>query len=55
MPIKIRRLPHSELYKVYNADTKHVYAKATTLENAVKQIRFLHLIKNLKNNKYFIK
>lgn len=47
----MRKLPHSELYKVYNADTKHVYAKATTLENAVKQIRFLHMLDNKKLKK----
>ena len=44
MPVKIRRLPNSTLYRVYNADTKKVYAKATTLEKAVKQQRFLNMI-----------
>lgn len=51
MPIKIRKLPHSQLYKVYNADTKHVYSKATPLENAVKQQRFLHMLDNKKLKK----
>jgi hypothetical protein len=48
MPYKYRKLPNSTLYRVYNADTKKVYAKATTLENAVKQIKFLHMIENKK-------
>jgi hypothetical protein len=48
MPVKIRKLPYSQLYRVYNPETKHIYAKATTLENAVKQQRFLHMIENKK-------
>ena len=51
MPIKIRKLPHSQLYRVYNSDTKHIYAKATPLENAVKQQRFLHMLDNKKLKK----
>lgn len=46
MPYKIRKLPKSQLYRVYNSDTKKIHAKATTLENAVKQVRFLHMIEN---------
>jgi hypothetical protein len=44
MPIKIRKLPNSKLYRVYNADTKKIYSYAVPLENAFKQKRFLNMI-----------
>ena len=37
MPIKIRKLPNKQLYRVYNADTGEIYAKATTNEKAIHQ------------------
>lgn len=48
MPFKIRKLPNKELYKVYNAVTKAVHSQGTTLENAKKQVRLLHMIENKK-------
>lgn len=44
MPYKMRKLPLSKLYRVYNADTGQIYAYGTTLEKAVKQIRYLHML-----------
>jgi hypothetical protein len=39
MPVKIRKLPNSRKYRVY--DGKRIAAKATTKENAEKQARLL--------------
>lgn len=39
MPIKIRKLPNSRKYRVY--DGKKIAAKATTKEKAEKQARLL--------------
>lgn len=44
MPIKIRKLPLQNLYRVYNADTGEIHAKATSLENAKKQVKLLHMV-----------
>ena len=44
MPIKIRKLPNKELYKVTNSKTGKVHAYATTKENAVKQSRLLNAL-----------
>jgi hypothetical protein len=49
MPIKIRKLPYSRLYRVYNADTKKIYSMATTLERAVKQQRYLNMLEKKAN------
>ena len=47
MPFVMRKLPNKNLYRVYNRETKKVYAKATTKENAQKQIRLLYLIERI--------
>lgn len=44
MPIKIRKLPNRDLYRVYNTETKTVHSYATTLENAKKQVTLLNMI-----------
>ena len=44
MPYDIRKLPNQELYRVYNKQTKAVHSYATTLENAKKQVKLLHMI-----------
>ena len=41
MPIKVRKLPNANCYRVYNRDTKVIHSKCTTLENAKKQKRLL--------------
>lgn len=51
MPYKIRKLPNKDLYRVYNKDTGKIFSYGTTLEKAKKQIRFLHMIENIKYNK----
>ena len=44
MPYHMRKLPNKNLYRVYNKDTKKVHSKATTKENATKQIRLMNAI-----------
>jgi hypothetical protein len=44
MPYSIRKLPNKDLYRVYNSDTKAVHSYATTLENAEKQVKLLHMV-----------
>jgi hypothetical protein len=44
MPIKVRKLPNKECYKVYNADTKKVHAKCSTLQKAKAQQRLLNAL-----------
>ncbi len=44
MPFKIRKLPNQSMYRVYNADTGHIYAARTTRANAEKQVRLLHMV-----------
>lgn len=46
MPYKMRKLPNSDLYKVWNTETGEVHSHGSTLENAKKQIRLLHMIDN---------
>jgi hypothetical protein len=42
MPIKVRKMPNKECYKVYNAETKKVHSKCTTLAKAKAQQRLLN-------------
>lgn len=51
MPYKVRKLTKKNCYKMYNNDTKRVYAKCTTKEKAKKQLRLLNAIKYNKNFK----
>ena len=44
MPYKYRKLPKQNLYRVYNTETKEIHSYGTTLENAKKQIKLLHMI-----------
>jgi DNA adenine methylase len=44
MPYTIRKLPNQNLYKVYNTETKTIHSYATTLENANKQVKLLHMV-----------
>tara|TARA_B100001093_G_C26681871_1_gene950818 strand:+ start:194 stop:412 length:219 start_codon:yes stop_codon:yes gene_type:complete len=52
MPYKTRKVRNKPCYKVYNPDTKKVFAKCTTKEQAQKQMR---LLRGLQNNKDFAK
>jgi len=40
----IRKLPKQNLYRVYNKQTKKIYAYSTTLDNAKKQVTLLNMI-----------
>ena len=44
MPFAIRKLPSKELWRVYNKNTRHIYAYHTTLSRAKAQMRFLNMI-----------
>lgn len=46
MPYKIRKLPKSRKYKVYNTKTRKVYSRGTTLKKAKAQVRFLKMMEN---------
>jgi hypothetical protein len=46
MPFGIRKLPNKDLYKVFNKETKEVYSKGSTLENAKKQVRLLYSLED---------
>ncbi len=41
MPLKIRKLPNKDLYRVYNTVTKEIHSNATTLKKAKAQVRLL--------------
>lgn len=49
MPYKIRKLPNKNKYRVYNVETKEVFAKGTTKDKAEKQVRYLNYIKHKKD------
>ena len=49
MPYSIRKVRNKSCFKVYNKNTKHVFAKCTTKKRAEKQIRLLSAIENNKN------
>ena len=44
MPYSIRKLPNQNLYRVYNTQTKEIHSYGTTLENAKKQVKLLHMV-----------
>jgi site-specific DNA-cytosine methylase len=44
MPYSIRKLPNQDLYRVYNTQTKAIHSYSTTLENAKKQVKLLHMV-----------
>lgn len=43
MPYKIVKVPHKNCFKVYSIDSGRVHAKCSTLENAKRQVRLLHM------------
>lgn len=51
MPFQVRKLPNKDLYKVYNTNTKEVYSKGSTYDNALKQVKLLHMLENKKLKK----
>lgn len=50
MPYAIRKMPNKNCYKVFNKNTKRVFAKCSSMENAQKQLR---LLRGLQNNPKF--
>lgn len=50
MPYAIRKMPNKKCYKVFNKNTKKVFAKCASMENAQKQLR---LLRGLQNNPKF--
>lgn len=49
MPYKIRKMPNRRCYRVYNSETKYVYAKCTSKKKAEAQVRLLESVKNGNN------
>ena len=52
MPYKTRKVRNQPCYRVYNPITKKTFAKCTTKENAVSQMR---LLRGIQNNKTYSK
>jgi len=50
MPYAIRKMPNKKCYKVFNKNTKKIFAKCASMENAQKQLR---LLRGLQNNPKF--
>ena len=50
MPYKTRKVRNKPCYKVYNPDSKKVFAKCATKEKAAAQMR---LLRGIQNNKTF--
>lgn len=48
MPYAIKKVRNLECYKVYNRETRKVYAKCSTWENAERQMRLLHMVERKK-------
>lgn len=46
MPYTIRKVRNQPCYKVYNKNTKKVFAKCSSRKNAEKQVRLLRGIEN---------
>ena len=44
MLYKIRKIPNQNKYRVYNSKTKKIHSYGTTLKNAKKQVKLLHMI-----------
>ena len=45
MPYKIRKVRNKSCYKLYQASTKKVYSKCSTMKNAKSQFRLLTALK----------
>lgn len=52
MPYKTRKVRNQPCYRVYNPITKKTFAKCTTKEKALSQMR---LLRGIQNNKTFRK
>lgn len=50
MPYKTRKVRNKDCFRVYNSDTKKTFAKCTTREKALSQLR---LLRGIQNNKTF--
>lgn len=48
MPYKIVKIRNKDLYKVINTETKKIYSKGSTKENALKQKKLLYLLEKNK-------
>ncbi len=48
MPFVIRKIKNKELYSVKNKLTGTIHSKGTTLENALAQVRLLHMLEKKK-------
>lgn len=46
MPYTIRKMPGKKCYRVYNKDTKKVFAKCSSKTKAKKQLRLLTALHN---------
>jgi len=44
MPYSIRKLPHQNLYRVRNIDTREIKANATTKRKAEAMVRLLNAV-----------
>ena len=51
MPYQTRKVNKKDCYRVSNRNTKRVFAKCTTKENAKKQLRLLRALEYNKNFK----
>jgi hypothetical protein len=51
MPYKTRKVRGKNCYRVYNRKSKRVFAKCTSKENAIKQMRLLRAVENNKSFK----
>jgi hypothetical protein len=49
MPYQSRKVRGKNCYRVYNKNSKKVFAKCTSKRNSVKQLRLLRAIENNKN------
>ena len=50
MPYKTRKVRNKDCFRVYNSDTKKTFAKCTTREKALSQLR---LLRGIQNNRTF--
>ena len=51
MPYQIIKIANKNKYKVINSETGKIFSNETSYENAIKQIRFLHMIMNERDKK----
>lgn len=51
MPYKTRKVRGKNCYRVFNRKSKRVFAKCTSKENAIKQMRLLRAVENNKSFK----